>query len=104
MWCAGTNAGTRGIRHAELESRLYRSRQEGVNVAMIVLILLIIWLVWSVYNGNVYPKQGVIAGGVAAAVYVAGLAARQPALAIIAVIGLAIFLVVRTYDGDVHIR
>ncbi len=71
---------------------------------MIVLILLITWLVWSVYNGNVYPKQAVIAGVVAAVVYVAGLAARQPALAIIAVIGLAIFLVVRTYDGDVHIR
>jgi hypothetical protein len=72
---------------------------------MILYVLLLAFLVWSIYNGDVLPRVGVILAATFIALNLIFFWMKLPLpWYIITFAATAIYLIVKTYGGDVKIR
>jgi hypothetical protein len=72
---------------------------------VIPYILLSIFLIWSIYNGDVYPREGGILAAIFIGLNLIFLLLKLPLPAYIVTFTMVtIYLIVRVYAGDVKIR
>ena len=68
-------------------------------------ILLATWLGWNVYNGEIYPREAGIAVGLTGlGCLILFLFHAIPGLYVIPLVGFTIYMVVKTFGGDVQIH